>query len=426
MGSSAVLTRIAGTQADAGDTAALSDQDRVLLQDVDRALSDAAQLRKWWEQKDKTGDYATCFELVRTFNAPDRGIGFFDTAPVSNGYIPVMGVIQEMCFDQPKHTQPDQFREEFREFLLRYFTRVSSFREPEASLANPGVKLPPGLGFLSWLPEDLDTRVGFGYSQLFFKVKGNGAIRKIPQANRFSIYDLREIGQKYEWVVMKVQVFNFNLVFRPLGPNGVSLTLPLQEQTHIVMSPEFVTCREDDNRDVVAKYGFGYALMKYGPESGILAYGPGHFGAGFQLVEFEFCRNGEVRVRMVFVVNRPQRILRFNLDPVGWSFKVADLFSLGTASRLLSPWKHALSQVPLRIPDFDPVTAYISLANGLTGGAAARQLGISLEELEKGMLVQHFMEHYRMVVGSLLTWRQIPDWRETAALPPWAFAGLGR
>jgi hypothetical protein len=88
--------------------------------------------------------------------------------------------------------------------------------------------------------------------------------------------------------------------------------------------------------------------------------------------------------------------------------------------------KQAFDELPLRLPDFDPVTTYISLANGLTGGEAARQFGISLEQLEKSMLVQHYMEHYRMVVGSLLTWRQIPDWLDRSAIPEWANTGLGR
>jgi hypothetical protein len=404
----------------------LSDQDRAILQDVDRALADALCLKNWWKQKERNGDYAQCFELVRTFNAPDRGIGFFDTAPVSTGDLKVMGVVQEMCFDQPKHSLGNLLRDEFREFVLAYFARVSSFHEPEASTDTQRPKLPPGFEFLSWFPENLDTRVGFGYSQLYYKSKSSGLVGKLPEGSEFAVFDLREISEKYEWLVMKVQVFNFDLTLRPFGPNGVSFVLPAQEETYLVLSPDFITCKDSPTSGLAGRYGFGYALMKYAPGGSIFAYGPGHFGAGFQLIDFEVQESGETRVRMAFVVNRPVRILKINLDPIDWTFKIADRMSLGLASRLFAPVKQVLDQLPFRISDFDPVTAYISLANTLSDGEAARQLGISLEELEKSMLTQHFMEHYRLVVGSLLTWRQVPNWLDRAALPEWANTGLGR
>jgi hypothetical protein len=63
------------------------------------------------------------------------------------------------------------------------------------------------------------------------------------------------------------------------------------------------------------------------------------------------------------------------------------------------------------------------LANAVTGGQAAQQLCISREQLDKDFLVQHFMQHYVTIVGSLLTWRQIPNWLDAAALPDWVVAG---
>jgi hypothetical protein len=426
MSNGTALTSPPASQAEPPATGALSAQDRAVVQDVDQALADGLCLKQWWEERDKNGDYAQCFDLVRTFNAPDRGIGFFDTAPVSTGNLPIMGVVQEMCFDQPKHAPKGMIRDEFREFLLTYFMRVSSFREPQAFTVTPRPKLPPGLELLSWLPENLDTRVGFGYSQLYYKLKASGHIGKVSENSQFAIFNLREIGEKYEWVVVKVRVFNFTLTFRPFGPEGVSIALPTTDETYLVLSRDFITYEEDLSPEFPTEYGLGYALMKYPSDGGIFAYGPGHFGAGFQLINFELLKSGETRVRMAFVVNRPQKILKVNIDPIDWTFKVADAMSLGLASRLFAPVKQVLHHLPLRIADFDPITTYVSFANFLSAGGAARQLGISLEELEKSMLVQHFMEHYRMVAGSLLTWRQRPNWLDPAALPEWAFTGLGR
>jgi hypothetical protein len=66
----------------------------------------------------------------------------------------------------------------------------------------------------------------------------------------------------------------------------------------------------------------------------------------------------------------------------------------------------------------------ISLANLVTGGLAGRQFCISMEELQRRFLVQHFMQHYEMLTGSVLTWRQIPDWLDQANLPQWVITGL--
>jgi hypothetical protein len=57
--------------------------------------------------------------------------------------------------------------------------------------------------------------------------------------------------------------------------------------------------------------------------------------------------NGELWPRLVFVVNRPDRILNFPLDPVGWSFRLADLISLGFTSRILQPIRMFFEGLPL-------------------------------------------------------------------------------
>ena len=40
------------------------------------------------------------------------------------------------------------------------------------------------------------------------------------------------------------------------------------------------------------------------------------------------------------------------------------------------------------------------------------------------MLVQHFMQHYSMIVNALLTWRQIPNWLDEKSLPEWVKTGV--
>jgi hypothetical protein len=72
----------------------------------------------------------------------------------------------------------------------------------------------------------------------------------------------------------------------------------------------------------------------------------------------------------------------------------------------------------------DPVRGFIGLANAVSGGAAARDYCISMEQLERQFLVQHFMQHYQMVTSSLLTWRQHASWLDRAALPQEIIEGV--
>jgi hypothetical protein len=112
----------------------------------------------------------------------------------------------------------------------------------------------------------------------------------------------------------------------------------------------------------------------------------------------------------VFVANRPEQILRVDIDPVGWSFRAADLLTFGLASRAAGPLWPSFERSPVRLRDVDPVTLYIQAADALTAGFSREELCITKKQLERDMLLQHFMEHYRLIAGSLLTWRQVPDW----------------
>jgi hypothetical protein len=50
-------------------------------------------------------------------------------------------------------------------------------------------------------------------------------------------------------------------------------------------------------------------------------------------------------------------------------------------------------------------------------------LCISREYLNKIILLQHLTQHYGALQNSLITWRQIPNWMDAAALPAWVVTG---
>jgi hypothetical protein len=96
-----------------------------------------------------------------------------------------------------------------------------------------------------------------------------------------------------------------------------------------------------------------------------------------------------------------------------------DRMSFGMASRFLSPLKDVLPKTG----SMDPTFASISLLNQITNGMAARDLAITREQLFRGFLVKHSLQHYQTLLGSLRTWRQIPDWLQADSLPDWVIQG---
>jgi hypothetical protein len=408
--------------------AALTEEDRAVITTVNDFLRDGLTLKRWWEETDATNSYAQRFPLDREFNRPAGAYGFFDQVKISSGMLPVMGNVQDMFYDQPRSPTRHQseaaewMRDQIREFVLHYFMRISAFREPEAYVPERRVAAPGYLERLSLCPQEDILRRGFGFRQLYYKLSGTGEVGKFPTRERPAIIDLREIGTRYEWIVLRVKIFDFNFTFKPFGPGGPSVSLPLNEQSHLIMSREFIQDETNPEPGVLGRYGFGYAFVRE-LKPALTAYGPGEFRAAIETFKFDVLESGEISVSMVFVADRPQKVLNVPLDPVNWTFGISDLFTFGMTSRLLSPVKSMLDRLPTNVATFDPVFPSITLINALTANQASEVLCVSRETLEKEFLVKHFMQHYQTMVGSLTTWRGVRDWLDSAAVPEWVVAG---
>jgi hypothetical protein len=402
----------------------LTDEDRAILERVEPALADGTALLRWWRQTDAAGSYARRFPLVRTFNTPDESFAFFDQAPLPGRSLPIMGSVEDMLYDQPRTAEPGKVRDELREFVLHYFMRVSAFERPEAYVDAGNTAQPPVLPSLSWCPTYESQKIGFGYSQHFYKRRDSGEIGKFPEDRRFRIVDLREIGTTYEWIVARVRIYDFNLTIRPRGQDSLQVVLPLREESYLALTPDFLVNEDDPTPDVLGRYGFGYAFITNPVRPSPISYGPGEFLTSFQLIHFRVLADGRIQLSLIFVANRPQQVLSIDIDPVGWGLRLADLSSFGLASRFLAPVRALADRLPLRLGGVDPVRGFIGLANAVSGGAAARDYCISMEQLERQFLVQHFMQHYQLATSSLLTWRQVPSWLDRASLPPGLIEGV--
>jgi len=166
-----------------------------------------------------------------------------------------------MKFDSMKSSSPDRVRDQMSEFVLRYLMRISSFLFHDA-YTTERVCLPTG-------PE----RIGFGYTQHLYKLLGAEQAAAFPPEMANQIIDLRELFWKYEWILVKVDLYSFYLRFRPFGPGAPSLEAPLRESTYLVLTRDFMLDDSSKQDRVIGRYGFGYAMVK-NPEPRLLAYGP--------------------------------------------------------------------------------------------------------------------------------------------------------
>jgi hypothetical protein len=390
------------------------------------ALAAGLELKRWWLAAAAARRFAQRFELGRTYNPADSSFGFFDRAEIGKRPLAIMGNFQRMFYDQPKVAPAggeagEWMRRQIREFVLRYFMRVSAFRQPSGYVEEPRPTPPAFLGPVSWCAREEGAEQGFGFQQLYYR-RRSGEIGAFSAGDRFAIVDLRDLGRTYEWIVAKVSIFDFTLAVNPFGNQGPRLVLPLAEESYLVLSADFIVDEENPEPGVLGRYGFGYAFVK-NPRAGILAYGPGEFDAAVELIQFDVGPHGHVEVSMVFVANRPERIVSLPLNPMAWGSWAADVLSLGMSGTLLAPVRAALDRFSVPSGGVDPVLAFIAAANALTGGLAAEELCISREQLDKSFLVKHFVQHYQAVAGSLSVWRLVCDWLDTAALPPWVRLG---
>ena len=406
-----------------------SQADAEILSRVPEYLARGLALRRWWAEVERNGGPQDTFRLDRSFNRATRSFGFFAEAPVNGVMMPVMGNVQEMFYDQnraPASLGIDSAQwmaKELREYVLRYFMRTSSFRQPEAYVDFSQPLPPPALERLSWCPAPRASQIGFGFTQLFYKPVGSDEIRAFPTYAQNAIVDQRDLGAIYEWIVLKVRIFDFNFRTRPFGAHGPELVFGLNEESYLVAHQEFINDKSDPVPNALGDYGFGYAFIK-SPERSAFGYGPGEFEAAIELINFRVHKSGYICVRMIFIANRPTSVTNLTIDPINWTIRLADSFSFGLAAPVLAPARRFFDLLPLRF-NMDPVVGYINLLNGGTGGYAGQTLCITMEELERLFLVQHFQQHYQTVLGSLATWRRFPDWLDEKALPPWVISGVG-
>lgn len=398
--------------------------EQALLESVPQALESGLELLRWWRQTDEAGTYAETYPETYVVNRPDdRSFGFFDTAPLSRGPIAVNGNVQEMFYDGPKvpHAKPLEMgaaqwmNQQVREFILGYFMRISDFRQPQ-QVPEASQPPPPGLGFLSQCPGGDAQRIGFGFSQLYFQ-RRNGELGRFRPVETNAIIDLRHLRDDFQWIVLRNPIFDFGFKLAPFGDAAPQMVLPISEFNYLVMSPHFVVDESHPEPGILGRYGFGYAFVNR-PEPSPLAYGPGELEPAFELLVWDVHESGDVTVRATFVARQPTAMLNLSIDPAVWGLQAASvLFGSPSVQAVLQPFRRFYNSLPWSKLRFDPVFPAVDLLNVMTLNQASERFCISRTQIMKYFLFLHFLQHYQTLLGSLQTWRQIPDWLDTQNLP---------
>jgi hypothetical protein len=386
---------------------ALTSQDLRVIEQVNESLSGGLEVFRWWKRADAARSYREQYELERAFNPADRATAFFDEPELSWGKVPLLGCVQQMTFDYSRR-DPQDAHAQIREFVLRYFLRVSDYRRPASFM----------LRELRRTKEQQAQLDGWGYSQVYYKLRDGGAVGKFPESAQSRIVDLREIGETYEWIIFQARLFNLAFDLNPLGGSFPRLVLPVAAFTneYLITSRELMVVEVDPAPGVLGRYGYGCATLRDTElRAGPLLWGPGRFYPGFAALYFEVRSTGETVVTAPFAVNRPERILGLQPDPLAAGFRLADGASAGLLSKLFPDLKNG----------FDPVLGPIAALNTVTGNLPGDRFGISKKTLERFLLVEHFMGIYELLAGAALTYCRVPDWTAPEKdLPQWVQDGL--
>ena len=393
-----------------------------IARDAGRALSDGLRLLRWWERADLAGSYKSTVSFLRDLTPPDRSFGFFDETEISTGPVEVMGLVIEMLFDRPKSGSAEIYRAQIREFVLRYFLRVSYTSPPQPKSELGFGPLTNSLLNLFHLGPRTDVHGGFRHTQLYYKEAPEGGVKAFPASERSAIVDLRDIGPKYDWIALSARPYDYELDLAPIGPAGPRVIFPLPDTPTIAINRDMVVDQDYPAPGVLGRYGFAYALLDDPTPRGFQVYGPAQFKAGFHTIHFEVLESGESRVRMAFAGNLPDKILDVKLDPIGMALRAGDFLSFGLTTRLTAPFQSVIAGRPT-LGGFDPLLGFLSLANFATAGLASKELDISKRQLFLDILAKHFELYYQRILDSLLAYRQVRDWLDTARLPAWAQGG---
>jgi hypothetical protein len=170
---------------------------------------------------------------------------------------------------------------------------------------------------------------GFGYFPLLRKECRSGRVVAFGDPGRASELDLSRVGTDYDWVTLKVEIYDFVRCVPAMRPHVKTLSRFIKEAAYITACSDFMQCHFPDGEKIAEECGLGYAFLPAVVHPNPFGYGPGRFGVALKLFRFAVLQNGDFEVSMIFLsVPRSTAVLYlWGLDPVYGTARLLDFLT---------------------------------------------------------------------------------------------------
>ncbi len=262
----------------------LDSHDRMLIDRTEEAIPAGLDLFHW------------CFERIESMPRPPLDLGrawrlsntaeaVFGEASVGGRVQSVMGTRQFVRFSRIDGSGAGN---RLRDFVLKEFLERAHWTNDNGA---------PG---------------GFTFHRLLYR-GADGGYGKFAGAESSGAVDWRELGPKYQWVLLRVDVNDFVL---PMGP----FEKKLDEAACVVPHPAFMREVENPSAGYDLEVTVGYPFIRFAPIPNFFGFGPGKFDIAVKVFSFLLKPSGDIDCRMYFVAApRCQKVFDFGPsipDPV--------------------------------------------------------------------------------------------------------------
>jgi hypothetical protein len=262
----------------------LSAHELMMIERTEEAIREGLQLEQWCrEQLPRVPQFP--LNLKKVFRVPNSAKGFFGALDLSGSRTSVMGCVQEVDFGPLTAENPSAL---LQEFVMGDFLKLAHWSYADG---HPG---------------------GFTLEQSVYKTV-EGEYGRTPAETCAGCPDWRDLGKRFEWVLLTVQIHDFVMDFGPFRKR-------LREAACVAANSGFVHVLENPSDEYALEVSVGYPFVRFAPIPNFFGFGPGKFGTAVKLFSFFLTRSGRLKVRMIFAAApRCQKVFDFGTrwpDPI--------------------------------------------------------------------------------------------------------------
>ena len=269
---------------------------------VETGICRGQELLRWWNS-----EAPRLVDLDAELPPGSSCRSFFGELQLEGKTTSVMGCLQQSTF-KPRTPGSGESPVSLREWVNANFLRKSYWSQPG--------ELPGGFLYRPALVKDAG---------------GASPARTVtPDID----INLGEIGPKYEWAAIRLELLDYMKAFRKLGRYDRWLRRFNKESGYMVFHPAFFRPERPTPPGCVEEVCFGYAVAPWIVIPTFVAYGAGRFYSAIKQYRFFFNSDGSLTIQVAFVVApRIEKVLDFRgWDPVSATIRLLDLLTLRRTS----------------------------------------------------------------------------------------------